>query len=98
MAGEGGSSSGTPTHVRESPSTPKPKTPKPATPKATGDGGSGSGVRHDPIPKFGTQTAKGVVIWVYRNGDKHHQGDKYVYHNTKYKNLDQVCIGLEIYA
>lgn len=41
--------------------------------------------------KFGTQTDKGVVIYVFRNGDKHDEGTRMVIHPTKFKTLDQVC-------
>lgn len=40
--------------------------------------------------KFGVQTEKGKVIKVYRNGDKHHEGDRFVVHQRKYKTLDQL--------
>eukprot|EP00011_Vannellida_sp_DIVA3-517-6-12_P007905 CAMPEP_0114618080 /NCGR_PEP_ID=MMETSP0168-20121206/7523_1 /TAXON_ID=95228 ORGANISM="Vannella sp., Strain DIVA3 517/6/12" /NCGR_SAMPLE_ID=MMETSP0168 /ASSEMBLY_ACC=CAM_ASM_000044 /LENGTH=434 /DNA_ID=CAMNT_0001829225 /DNA_START=9 /DNA_END=1310 /DNA_ORIENTATION=- len=40
--------------------------------------------------KFGVQTEKGKVIWVYRNGDKHHTGDRFVVHESRYKKLDQL--------
>jgi hypothetical protein len=49
----------------------------------------------NPVPKmgsqkFGVQTAKGKVIQVFRNGDKHHTGDRFVIHAKKYKNLEQL--------
>jgi len=40
--------------------------------------------------KFGTQTEKGRVIYVFRNADKHHKGVKLVIHPTKFKTLPQV--------
>ena len=40
--------------------------------------------------KFGVKTEKGKVIKVYRNGDKHHEGDRFVVHPKKYKTLDQL--------
>lgn len=43
------------------------------------------------IETFGTQTEKGKVVWIYRNGDKHDKGTRYVIHKTKFKNLAQVC-------
>ena len=43
-----------------------------------------------PMEKFGIQTDKGKVIKVYRDGDKHHEGDRFVVHPTKYKTLDQL--------
>lgn len=40
--------------------------------------------------KFGVKTEKGKVIKVYRNGDKHHEGDRFVVHPRKYKTLEQL--------
>mmetsp|Transcript_125051 Transcript_125051/g.186779 ORF Transcript_125051/g.186779 Transcript_125051/m.186779 type:complete len:395 (-) Transcript_125051:76-1260(-) len=40
--------------------------------------------------KFGVQTEKGKIIKVYRNGDKHHEGDRFVVHPRKYKTLEQL--------
>lgn len=42
------------------------------------------------LEKFGTQTEKAKVIYVFRNGDKHHIGYKFTVHATKYKSWDQV--------
>lgn len=40
--------------------------------------------------KFGTQTDKGKVIMVYRNGDKHHAGVRMIVHPTKFKTFAQL--------
>jgi hypothetical protein len=42
------------------------------------------------MEQFGTQTAKGKVVWVFRNGDKHDKGTRFVIHKTKFKNISQV--------
>lgn len=42
------------------------------------------------IEKFGVQSKKGIFITVYRNGDKHHKGEKIMVNNKKYKTFDQV--------
>jgi hypothetical protein len=42
------------------------------------------------IEKFGVQSKKGIFITVFRNGDKHHKGDKIMVNNKKYKTIDQV--------
>ena len=48
------------------------------------------------IEKFGTQTDKGKILRVYRNGDKHHEGDRFVVHAKKYKTLDQLCTDITL--
>lgn len=42
------------------------------------------------VTKFGTQSEKAKVIYVFRNGDKHHAGLKMTVHSTKFKNFDQL--------
>lgn len=42
------------------------------------------------LQKFGTQSAKGRVIWAYVNGDKHHKGTKFVIHHKKFKTMEQL--------
>lgn len=42
------------------------------------------------IERFGTQTDKGRVIFVFKNGDKHDKGARMVIHNKKFKNISQV--------
>jgi len=39
---------------------------------------------------FGTKTEKGRVIWVFRNGDKYHEGVRMVIHPRKYRKMEQV--------
>lgn len=45
-----------------------------------------------PIKKFGTQSETAKIIYVFRNGDKNHEGVKMTIHHTKFKNFDQVLI------
>ena len=47
-------------------------------------------IEKKPVEKFGTQTEQAKVIFVFRNGDKHHKGVKMTIHPTKYKNMSQV--------
>lgn len=47
-------------------------------------------VQPKPIEKFGTQTEKAKIIYVFRNGDKHHEGVKMSVHPKKFKTFDQV--------
>jgi len=62
----------------EKEATPSSPTKKPTTPRKT------------PIQKFGLQTEKAKVIYVYANGDKHHKGVKVTLHATKFKTFDQL--------
>lgn len=40
--------------------------------------------------KFGVQSENAKTIYVFRNGDKHHEGVKMTIHPTKFKTFDQV--------
>lgn len=44
---------------------------------------------HGTPGRFGVQTEKGRVIYVFRNGDRFHAGYKMTVHSTKYKTMDQ---------
>ncbi|KAK5578148.1 hypothetical protein RB653_003101 [Dictyostelium firmibasis] len=42
------------------------------------------------IDKFSVQTEKAKVIMCFRNGDKHHSGERATVHSTKFKTYDQL--------
>mmetsp|Transcript_8534 Transcript_8534/g.12588 ORF Transcript_8534/g.12588 Transcript_8534/m.12588 type:complete len:126 (-) Transcript_8534:29-406(-) len=42
--------------------------------------------------KFGTQEVKAIYIRIFRNGDKHHAGEKFKVHPKIFKTWDQVLV------
>jgi len=50
------------------------------------------------VTKFGLQVAKAKVIYVFRNGDKHHKGEKLVLNLKLIPTLDKVCMYVCMYA
>ena len=45
---------------------------------------------------FGTQEQKALLITCYRNGDKHHSGEKLSVHPKKIKNFDQLLLACNV--
>jgi hypothetical protein len=47
---------------------------------------------------FGTQGDKAIAIHVFRNGDKHHTGEKLTIHPKKIKTFDQLLLACNVVA
>jgi len=44
--------------------------------------------------KYGVQAEKAKVIYIYRNGDKHHKGEKFTINKKNFKTFDQLLQGM----
>jgi len=61
---------------------------------------NGSNVQSSLSPKssprnnelFTVQAEKALFIYIYRNGDKHHKGEKFVINKKKLKTLEQLIL------